>query len=77
MRIQPPKAIILAITGLFLLSGSARAELAPSFDLGYSAKHATQIVVVDGKGSVLLSWRGGRAAGDQLPFPANKQPIRP
>jgi hypothetical protein len=61
-------ALLAAITCLLLLAGQVRAELIPSFDLTYSAWHATHIVVADDKGAVLESWAGDLKPGDKVPI---------
>jgi hypothetical protein len=67
--------VFAAVLAFGLSSGAAQAELWPSFDLGYSAKHATHVVVVNAEGVVLESWRGDLISGTKLPFPAKSDPI--
>ena len=58
------------------ITSSAWARLEPGFDLKYARQNATHVVVVDADGTVLESWRGDLAKGDQLPFKAGKEPIK-
>ena len=65
-----------ACIALGLFASPVHAEWWPSFDVGSSSQLATHIVVVDGKGVVLESWRGDLKKGDQLPFPKGEKPIK-
>jgi hypothetical protein len=76
MKTKSLKSLCAAALAVGLIGGPVRAELSPSFDLGYSAKHATHIVVVNGKGAILESWRGDLAAGKRVPFLAKQEAIK-
>lgn len=71
----PQLTFLLGVAAIVCLPGSLKAELWPSFDLGYSAEHATHIVVVDRKGKILESLRGDLPVGEKLPLAGNPKPI--
>src|SRR5262249_22274855 len=52
----------------FLLAAPVQAKILPSFEIDYSAWHATHIVVVDARGTVLESWLGDLKADNKLPL---------
>jgi hypothetical protein len=65
-----------------LLAAPVQAKLLPSFELDWCAWHATHIVVVDAKGTVLESWQGDLKAGqklslDQLGVPPSEPIVYP
>src|SRR5688572_6172013 len=55
----------------------SRAAIRPSFWPGYSAWHATHVVVVDNDGTVLASWKGNLRVGNKLDWKPLKIPPTP
>jgi hypothetical protein len=60
--------IALAFAALLAVPTFARAEILPSFSSGRCETAATHVVVTDGTGKVLESWRGDLKPGDLLPL---------
>lgn len=58
-----------------VFSAIALGEVAPSFELDFAARHASDIVLIE-NGKVLESWKGGISPGLQL-FPATEATPRP
>lgn len=50
------------------LPAAAWAEIAPQFQLAYANQQATDVVVVDGRGTILETWRGDLVKGEKLPY---------
>lgn len=61
-----PKGTWLVVLLLILTPQAVDAAIRPSFSERYSAWHATDVIVVDGKGTVLETWKGNLKPGDML-----------